>query len=133
MTPANLPNKPTILTDGKQLTTASDVKVNQIIAKTTAAPEVKTLETAQLTQALQVSRVEDHTFTQTVSIDKSATTGSTLGLTNLNLPPINLVNVNLPPPQNSGLPGSFSPSIIPNSINTLPPGSPVNVKVVFNK
>jgi|GEM_PF-3559244 len=130
VTPAD--KRPVTLTDGKLLTTTSEVTHDSVVPRSTAPPIIKELPKAEIAQAIQQSRVETPIFHDVVTIDKNSKTGASSGLANLALPPMNTLKVDVPMPQYASLPGGFGVRITPNSITSLPPGTPVNVKLTFS-
>jgi hypothetical protein len=127
---------PVAVTKGEQLTTTSEVSGDKAVAKSSSAPAPKVVELTadQMKSTVQQAKIEDKTFKQAVVIDPSSQGGPSSGLSTLaEVSSTFGTNVDAPPGFGQiGTPGTFGAGVNPVQV-VLPPGSLVNVQVVFKK
>jgi ferric-dicitrate binding protein FerR (iron transport regulator) len=129
---------PVHVKQGEQLTTVADVVGDKTVRKPASvaaeeAPKVVKLDVEQMKTVVQEAKLEDKTFKQAVTIDSSGNSGPSSGIAALS--DVGTAfggSVDLGAPMNVSTPGTFG--ISPGTIqNALPPGSPLNITVVFKK
>jgi hypothetical protein len=138
-------NPPISLVGGKQLVTSNTSAASGSQhgtngasgAATSSKPEVKSLSSTEMSKVETDSKVEDHTFTQVVTVESSTSSSNGGGSSNTGL--ANAISVQqtapAPPPAPSGpappVPGGQTTPVIAPPVIVLPPGSTVTTKVVF--
>ncbi len=136
---------PISLTGGKQLTTTpASGQQSRSGTATASKPEVKSLSSNEMGKVVQESKVDDHTFTQAVTVESSpsnngsggspgsaATSGLASAIAVQQAAPPSVVASTASVP--FSVPGGQTNQIISTPIITLLPGSTVTAKVVFIK
>ncbi|MGK5084907.1 FecR family protein [Bdellovibrionota bacterium FG-1] len=126
---------PIAVNKGEQLTTVSQVVGDKPVAKSASAPEAKVVElsVAQMKTVVQETKIEDKTFKQAITIENSQS-GPSSGISTLSAMGSTLSSTPdfVPNAGQIGSPGTFGPSSNPGA-NTLVPGMPINLTVVFKK
>ncbi len=134
---------PISLGGGKQLTTTSSRQQGGATTAATSKPEIKSLSSNEMGKVVQESKVDDHTFSQAVTVESStsasssggAGSSSTSGLASAiaiqqSAPPSVVASAASVP---LSVPGGQTNQIISTPVITLLPGSTVTAKVVFVK